>query len=240
MAEVKRKAEARGQGEIERSAGYWADYFERRVEDGFVVVDPKPEGGLRGWILFKHENIGGQDVLRVVDLIYDDAEALRRQLAFLGSMRDQYSAALLMLPADLQVNWMLKETQVPHRPVTHAAAEVKVHTRMQARVLDHLRLIESMKLPGRWKGTAVVEVRETEGHSSRFKIDIAEGRASARASSAAADVVCSDRTWAGIVFGDLPAEVAARMELIDVARPGAVECLNAFADGPPPFCTDGF
>src|SRR5213075_1285009 len=133
----------RGQGDIERSQAHWDDYFERKATDGFIVVDPRPEGGLRGWILYKHENIEGKDLLRVMDLVYDDVAALRRQLAVLGSLRDQYSAAVFILPVDLPLNLLLKETQVPHRGVNNATAEVKIHTRMQVRVLDHPRLLSA-------------------------------------------------------------------------------------------------
>ncbi len=240
MAQARDQFIARGQGDIDRPEACWADYYLRRAADGFIVVDPKPEGGLRGWILYRYENIGGKDVLRVLDLIYDDAEALRRQLSFLGSLRDQYSCTLLMMPADVQLNWMLRETQVPHRPVTHAVADVKVHTRMQARVLDHVRLLSAMSVPQKWKGAAVVEVRETEGNASRFRIDVAEGKVLAKASDASPDLVCSDRVWAAIALGDLPAPAAAQMELIEVSQPRALDVLAAFADGPPPFCTDGF
>src|SRR5207244_1165027 len=114
---------------------------ERRYTEGFIVVDPKPEGGLRGWMFYRLENFNGKDVLRVVDLVYDSMQALRRQLSFLGNLRDQYSVAVMILPVDLPLNLLLKETQVPHRGVTHATADVKIHTRMQVRVLDHVRLL---------------------------------------------------------------------------------------------------
>ncbi|HEV8291764.1 MAG TPA: GNAT family N-acetyltransferase, partial [Tepidisphaeraceae bacterium] len=210
MAETRRRFEVRGQGNIQRCEGYWADYFLRKVEDGFIVVDPRPEGGLRGWMFYKHEIINGKDGLRVLDLDYDDAEALRRQLSFLSSLRDQYSTAMLILPVDLPLNLLLKETQVPHRPVSHAVADLKLHTRMQARVLDHVKLLSAMNIPSRWKGSAVVEVRETEGHAARFRIDIAEGKASAKASNASADLLCSDKVWAAIVLGELAVATAVK------------------------------
>jgi predicted acetyltransferase len=240
MAESRARMVARGQCDIERSQSHWDDYFERKANDGFIIVDPKPEGGLRGWILYKHENVGGKDLLRLMDLVYDDAAALRRQLAFLGSLRDQYSAAALILPVDLPLNLLLKETQVPHRGVSHAAAELRIHTRMQVRILDHARLLAAMNLPAHHKGSAVIEVRETEGFVSKFRIELEGGRASAKATNVSPDIVCTDRTWAGIVMGDLPIAKAAEMELVELTKPNAADALEAFAEGPVPFCSDGF
>jgi predicted acetyltransferase len=240
MNESRNRMIARGQCDLERSQSFWDDYFQRRGSDGFIVVDPSPEGGLRGWMLYKHENIGGRDVLRVVDLVFDSAEALRRQLSFLGSLRDQYYVAILILPADLPLNLLLRETQVPHRGVNHPTADVKVHTRMQVRVLDHSRLLAAMHLPKQYKGLAVVEVRETEGFTSRFHIDIEAGKASAKPTEASADIVCSDQIWAGIVMGDISVNKAAELELVEVNRPAAIASLSAFSDGPLPFCSDGF
>jgi len=240
MAQSRARMVARGQCDIERSHSHWDDYFERKATDGFIIVDPKPEGGLRGWILYKHENVGGKDLLRVMDLVYDDAASLRRQLAFLGSLRDQYALAALILPVDLPLNLFLKETQVPHRGVSHATAELRIHTRMQVRILDHAKLLAAIHLPPHHNGSAVVEVRETEGFASKFRIDIEGGKASAKATDASADIVCTDRTWAAIVMGDLPIAKAAEMELMELTRLSAADALKTFADGPMPFCSDGF
>jgi len=51
MDESRNRHDCRGQGDIEKSKSHWDDYFERKATDGFIVVDPKPEGGLRGWML---------------------------------------------------------------------------------------------------------------------------------------------------------------------------------------------
>jgi len=240
LNDARNRMVARGQADIERSQSYWNDFFERRAKDGFIIVDPRPEGGLRGWMLYKCENIAGKDALRVTDLVYDSAEALRRQLSFLGNLRDQYSMAILILPVDLPLNLLLKETQVPHRGVTHATADVRIHTRMQVRILDHARLLAAMHLPQQHKGSAVVEVRETEGFASRFRIDIEGGRVSSKSTEASADVICTDRIWATIVMGDLPISKAAQLELAEVIRPLSIQTLAAFSDGPVPFCSDGF
>jgi predicted acetyltransferase len=240
MDEARNRMIARGQGDIEKSKSHWDDYFVRKATDGFIVVDPKPEGGLRGWMLYKQETLAGKERVRVLDLVYDSSEALRRQLSFLGSLRDQYSTAMLILPVDLPLNLLLKETQVPHRPVTHAVAEVGVHTRMQVRVLDHARLISAMHLQPNRKGSAIVEVRETEGFASKFRIDLEAGKASAKPTEASPDLVCTDRIWASIVMGELPIAKAAELKLAEVNRLNAIGALSAFSDGPVPFCSDGF
>ena len=54
-----------------------------------------------------------------------------------------------MVPADLPLNWLLKERQVPHRLVNHPTAEIRPYTRMQARVLDHARLIDHQNIARR-------------------------------------------------------------------------------------------
>ena len=105
---------------------------------------------------------------------HEDAKALRRQLHFLASLRDQYLAAVIKFPADLPLNWLLRETQVPHRPVNHAAAELKTVTRMQLRVLDHRRLLGAMKLQTARRGRTTVAIHETEGEVSRLSLEIAD------------------------------------------------------------------
>jgi predicted acetyltransferase len=145
------------------------------------------------------------------------------------------------MPGDFPLNWLLKERQVPHRLVNHATAGVWPYTRMQARVLDHVRVIEAMRtLPEGARGEATVGIKETEGHWSRVRITIEGGRATARASDASADVQCDDKTWAAIVLGDLAASRAAQLGLLEVDRGAALEVLDAFAAGPAPFCEEYF
>jgi len=77
--------------------------------------------------------------------------------SFLGACAIQYSSAILILPVDLPLNLLLKETQVPHRSVTHTTAEMKIHTRMQVRVLDHARLLAGNASAKTVQRSAVVE-----------------------------------------------------------------------------------
>src|SRR6185503_16290450 len=118
--------------------------------------------------------------------------------------------------------------------------DVRVHTRMQVRILDHAKLLSAMHLPPHHKGSAVVEVRETEGFISKFRIDIEAGKTICKPTEASPDVICTDRIWAAVVMGDLPIDTAVQLELVQVQRPAALQPLSAFSDGPLPFCSDGF
>ena len=54
----------------------------------------------------------------------------------------------ITLPADLQLNRLLREPQITHRDnKNHPTPEVRPYTRMQLRVLDHKRFVEAMRLP---------------------------------------------------------------------------------------------
>jgi predicted acetyltransferase len=230
----------RGQCDVERPSDYW-DTVLQKAEEGFIVVDrPSPNGPVLGYLWLQHARENEQELLKVMDGGYDDVAALRRQFHFLGSLRDQYSAVVYPFPADFQVNWLLGEVQLPHRPVTHPTAEVSVVNRLQLRVLDHARFIGAMKLPAEAKGSVTVSVRETEGHESRFSIDIAGGRGSVRSSGGSADFECPDRIWAAIVCGELPATEAVTLGLASASRAESAHLLDVFAAGPRPFCGEAF
>jgi predicted acetyltransferase len=113
-------------------------------------------------------------------------------------------------------------------------------TRMQVRVLDHAKLLESMRLPPAVRGEAVVAVHETEGHVSKFRIAMCDGQAEAYPTDATADVECRDSTWAAVVLGDLPARQASSLGLLATPQCRAHEVLDAFSVGPAPFCEEYF
>jgi predicted acetyltransferase len=206
-----------------------------------VVVDrPRSDGPVQGYLCFEHSQIGTKDFLRVVQINYEDIAALKRQLHFLASLRDQYLSAILTLPADLPLNWLLRESQVPHRLVNHAHAELRQDTRMQVRVLDHKRFIEAMHLPRDRNGRVVVSVQESEGSESRFQVDVSEGRGQVSASAATAAFICRDRVWAAIACGDLSASRAVQLGLASADDPGTAATLDIFAEGPAPFCHEYF
>jgi predicted acetyltransferase len=147
----------------------------------------------------------------------------------------------LTLTDDLMLNLMLAETQMTHRANrNHPTPEARPFNRMQVRVLDHATLLAAMKLPADAKGSVVVAVHEVEGGVSKFAIDIADGRATARPSDASPQVEMADRVWAPVVFGDLAATEAQRLGLLSAADERAPSVLDVFSRGPAPYCYEYF
>jgi predicted acetyltransferase len=239
LAACRQRIVETGQCNIERSPAGW-DWFMRSAEDGLLVVDRAASGTIRGYLAFQHLHQNGTDTVKLTESGYADLEGLRRQLHFLASLRDQYSFATLTLPADLPLNWLLRERQIPHRLVNHAVPEVRPFVRMQLRVLDHRRLIESMHLPIECRGKAAVAVQEAEGDVSRFTIDISDGRASVRPTGDDGGFACPASVWPAVITGDLPATQAMRLGLATVDDPGTAKLLDVFAQGPVPFCSEYF
>lgn len=229
-----------GQCDVERTPEMWGHLIEQS-KDGFFVVDqPEPGGPITGWVVIRHRHEQGKDYVHVGDLQYESVAALKRLLHFFSSLKDQYFAAVMTLPADLPLNWLLRESQVPHRPVNHPVAELRPFTRMQVRILDHQRFVESIHWPIRGRGKATVAVHEAEGHTSKFSIDLSEGRAKVTTGGAAADVEMSDRVWAAVACGDLPASRAAGIGLISSCDPQALALLDLLSAGPAPFSWEYF
>ncbi len=230
-----------GQCDIERTAGSW-EHHTSQEGSGLTIADQPggPNSPINSWVHFEQEKQGGKDIIKVTDFAYDSVHSLKRLLCLFGTLRDQYWGVNMALPIDLPVNLWLRESQVPHRLVNHETAELKQHTRMQVRILDHVRFLQAMRLPAETKGALTVGIAETEGHESRIQIDIDGGRAMAAVSTTPADLECSDRTWASIVTGDLPAATAAGLGLLKVNRLAAISLASAFAAGPAPFCTEYF
>jgi predicted acetyltransferase len=239
----------RGQCDIERPGPMW-DCVLSRAQDGFVVVD-RPDGRpVQGWAYFRHSQVNGKDLLRIAEIGCDDTASLVRLLRFFSSLKDQYASLVLTLPADLPLNRLLREVQVPHRPVNHETAECRPFTRMAVRVLDSRRLIDPMHLPPEYRGTACVAVHESGGeegdHVSRFRIELNDGRARVTSREAPAGAVgwadpfeCRGVTWSAIVCGDLPATAAVRLGLAQDGG-GAAALLDAFASGPLPYAIEDF
>jgi predicted acetyltransferase len=228
-----------GQCEIERTPGMWSHWTSQEGE-AQVIGERAPDGTMPSWFSWHLEKQNDKDILKVDDLAFDSIDALKRALRFFGTLRDQYWGVRLTLPADLQLNRLLKEPQVPHRLVKHEAAKVETVTRMQVRVLDHARLIGGLHLSGHLRGSLNVAIAECEGETQTLKINLEDGRATAQKTSTAPDIEIADRHWAAIVLGDLPATQAANLNLIKVHRPAAVPLLDAFAAGPAPFCNEYF
>ncbi len=240
VSACRQRSVVRGQCDIQRTPQGWA-LAAKAWPQGYCVVDrPDPTGPVQSWMFITEVKHDGKTQIRVADAAYDSPAALLRQLHFLASLRDQYSAALLVLPVDLRLNWLLKETQLPHRPVEHAAAKMSPHTRMQIRILDHARFLEAVTLPLDVQGRVTVAVAECEGTISSFQIKLDARRARVTPATCSADVECTDRVWAAIASGDLPASAAAAHGLIQATDSEALKVLDALAIGPAPFCNEYF
>ncbi len=235
-ADCLRRVNRSGQCDPERIDAQWRS-VDAAADEGLQVVDRPTDGGpvLGSMTLFSH-HADGRHVLRVGEAVYEDVAGLRRQLCFLASLRDQYGAVQVTLPADVPLNWLLREPQVPHRPVDHPHATARPYTRMQVRVLDHLRFLGAMSWPADVRGRAVVAVHECEGHESRFAVDVADGRATVTAADQSPTFTCPDRVWAAVACGDVPAETAVRLGLA-TGIPGP---LDALCRGPLPFSHEYF
>lgn len=229
----------RGACDIERSDGGWRLYL-KKWEEGFVVVDRSSADRIAGYIAFQQIQRNKKDYLVVTEMGYDDHAAFGRLLGFLATLRDQFFAAALTLPAGLPLHRLLREPQLPHRLVNHPHARLKTATRMQLRVLDHVKLLAGLRVGGGVRGRVVVAVRETEGHASRFAVDVEGGQAHAAPSEGSADVECADHVWASMVTGDLPAKAAAEWGLATFRSAQAIDVLQTFSGGPAPFCQEYF
>jgi predicted acetyltransferase len=235
-AECLRRVNRAGQCEVERPTDYWKKTEESATE-GFSIVDRAGNGPVRGLMTFLHQQVDGKDLVKVTECIYEDAAALRRQLHFLSSLKDQFASVQLTLPADVPLNRLLNESQIPHRPVNHPVARCVPYTRMQVRIMDHAKFLEGLHLPTTEKGQLVVAVRECEGQISKFKLQIEGGRIQATPSDASASFECTDRIWAGIACGDLKATDAVRFGLASGSDAAKLDLLS---NGPLPFTHEHF
>jgi len=229
----------RGQCDVERAAGFW-DHWTNQENDSFVVADLSEAPAMRSWFVCQHEKQNGKDILKIFDCAYDSIASLRRSLNYFATLKDQYWAISLTLPADLQLNRLLKEPQLPRIPLNHETPEIKIFTRMQARILDHARIVSALHLPDTIKGQCTLAIQGTEGTISTLRVQIESGRAIATPTTAAPDIELSDRTWSAIVLGDLSATRAADLGLIRVHTPTTPPLLDIFSKGPAPFCNEYF
>lgn len=244
LAACRQRLVCRGQLDVKRTGATWAYLLARRAADGWFLVDrPDPGGPVRGYVGFDTvvRPADGRWHLRVTELGYADAAGLRRALHLLAGQKDQYATLSLALPADVPLNRLLRETQLPHRVVPHAAAECRPQTRLMVRVLDHATLLGAMTgLPPDHRGSAVVAVHEPEGSTSTFAVEVGGGRAAVNQTTASPQFECSAATWAAIACGDVPATQVVRLGLATCAAPATAAALDALAVGPPPFCTEAF
>lgn len=230
----------RGHCCIERTAARWDD-INRTNDNGFEIIDrPTPTGPVRAVMHYSQYQQDGKDILRINSHFADDPAAFQRQLHFLAGLKDQYQALHIRLPADFPLNWLLKERQLPHRLVNHPTAEARPYTKMQVRVLDHIRLLEAMHWPAEVKGSVVIAVQETEGDQSKFRLELDDGQAKAEMTGATAEVECRDTVWAALVLGDLSARRAISAGLISLSQSNAMPILNAMSAGAAPYNEEYF
>jgi predicted acetyltransferase len=240
MTEQWQRSVAGGQCDIERSARRWK-LLETAEEEGMVFVERKSDNGPIGGTAFViQESAGGRNILKIQAWSVDSLEAFVGMLSFFGTMRDQFSTLSIVVPADWQINRLLMESQIPHRPVEHATATASVHTRMQVRILDHKKYLEGLRWPTEVRGRATISVAECEGPFSRFDIEVDSGRAKVSDARTEADFECADRHWAGIATGDLSATQAMRLGLARVNTQRTLELLDALSIGPVPCCRESF
>jgi predicted acetyltransferase len=180
------------------------------------------------------------DILIVKEFTADSPAAMLSILYFLATLRDQYHSAEITLPADFPLDRVLRQTQLPHRRVAHPFATARPFTRMQLRVLNHSRLLESMYLPRHPAFQAVIAVAESEGTLTRLHLQYDSGRLSVAHTTADPQFTCPDTAWSAIVTGDLPARTAVQLGLATTSDISIARNLDIFADGPAPFCNEYF
>ncbi|HEX8342323.1 MAG TPA: GNAT family N-acetyltransferase [Tepidisphaeraceae bacterium] len=230
---------AAGQCDVETSPPQLNEWLEGLDADAQLFVDDRGDRvAAHAWLRESIEN--DTAVANVVQPAWENASGMVSLLGLLRGLRDQYATARLALPVDVPLNWLLGEPQVPHRRVDHPAAACRSLTRMQLRVLDPIRFLDGQALRTSVSGKVVAAVRTIEGHTTTLELSIDEGRVSAKSSSASADVVCDEATFAALCTGALPAAQAAALGLIDLPRPTALPLLSALGEGPQPFCYEYF
>jgi hypothetical protein len=240
IRDVRQREFLAGHGDVEShpdAINGWKTHW----NDGMVVIDQaRSASEASGYAFLLEERTPERATLIVEDWCCPTTDALLRLLQFLGTLKDQYTNARITLPGDFPLNRVLREAQVPHRQVDHPVASCRPYTRMQIRVLDHRRLLESITLASPASGRAVVRVHECEGHVSTFAMKLDAGRIVAAPSDATPTVECRDVIWASLVSGDLPARDAARLGLATFASREAIGLLDAFSEGAAPFCQEYF
>ena len=234
------KAVEAGQCDIERSDLRWKHRLFNEVEGIMFVERPDASGPVLASAFVTQESANGRSILKIQEWSAGSTESFTRLLAFFGSMRDQFSFVAITTPVDLPVNRLLREPQIPHRPVDHPAPEVRTYTRMQLRILDHRKYLESIRWPAGVRGRVSVGVAECEWNVSRFSVEVESGSAKVRGVSGDVDFECGDRHWAAIATGDLSASAAVRWGLARENRAGAAGLLDALAGGAVPFCREYF
>ncbi|MFT3785118.1 MAG: GNAT family N-acetyltransferase [Tepidisphaeraceae bacterium] len=241
LLETRQREQAQGHCDVETdlpTLKFWSTQW----PDGTTVVDqPDRTGPARSWAFLLEHRDPPAAVLEVNDWCADSFASFRRLLAMLGSLKDQYSFVRITTPGDWPINRLLRESQIPHRQVDHPVPVARPYTRMQVRILDHKRFVEAVTLPTTVQGTVTLSIKETEGSITRLKLDLNNGRVTTCAGATDSGAIeLTDVLWSSIATGDIRATVAHRLGLIRASDPSKLSLLDAFADGPAPFCQEYF
>jgi predicted acetyltransferase len=225
--------------DIETSPEGWA-FWKRFFSEGLMFVRPRGDGELESSALILDERDDKTGTARVADFSAESDEALVRLLHFLGTLRDQYSAAVLTLPGDVPLNLLLKETQIPHRQVDHPVASARPFTRMQMRVLDYPRFFALLPARSGVKAQGVLEVIESAGPPVRLAVAAEDGKFHAEPTSRPVQVTLSDVSFASLVSGHFTAGQLLRWGKLSLQDAAAVPLLAAFGFDRLPFCQEYF
>jgi predicted acetyltransferase len=229
-----------GQCDIVRTDASWRRY-EKQYATGLTFVRSKDRNDIvNAAVFFTRTHRDQRDIVVVEEFTADSPGAFLSIIHFLATLTDEYHAVQICLPADLPLSAILRQTQLPHRRVAHDYATSRPFTRMQLRVINHRRLLESMILPQYPAFRTSVAITESEGTVIRLGLGYESGRIELTNSPGETTFACNDTTWAAIVTGALSATTAVNLGLATTTDPAAAACLNIFAAGPAPFCNEYF
>jgi len=218
------------------SMNYWISQV---WTSGMAVVDHEASR-FASYCFFSEERNDKIATLVSDDWSCESPEAFKRLLYWMASLKDQYSFVRITTPGDWPINHLLRESQLPHRQVDHPHASARPFTRMQIRVLDHVRVLEQMRLHSTLAGEVVVYIKECEGTISKLLLHFGDGLVNAKPTTQEPDVVLTDACWASVVAGQFVAREAIAWGLLETAVPDKARLLNAFGAGPLPWCQEYF
>jgi predicted acetyltransferase len=238
LVKLRQRMVESGQCDIERSAGAW-EMVNAYHENGFVYLVRNADGDPIAMAFAMHESRNGKDILNLAGWIAPSFPAFASMLRMFSTLKDQYASLTISAPVHWPVNRVLKESQLPHRPVNHAHASLSTINRLQVRILDHRKLLEALHLASAREAGVTIAIHEPEGNSVRLALEFGGGRIACRPSVATPQFECNAITWAAVACGEISAAVALQCGLASGSA-DAARALNALADGPPPFTQEGF
>ncbi|MEM1013076.1 MAG: GNAT family N-acetyltransferase [Planctomycetota bacterium] len=207
------------------------------VRTGYLYGDFDSDGSMRGWLNLIPRDDGPRRGLDAEWMVFDTPDGFMRQLAFLGTLKDQYGFVYFTTPADRPIHLLLRETHLPHRAVEHAHATCAMKARNQVRVLDHARVLSEPAWPNAERtGSMVVRIDTADEVAVTLKLNVEAGRCEATPTDASPDFTCTDNAFAAIALGDVKAAWAATHGLAS-GMPGLLDDLG---NGPLPFCREYF